>query len=58
MKRDLHDEAERITRQLVRQYGDKLPEDVRTTLSFYISSRNGVDRAAEHVLHLRRLLTA
>jgi hypothetical protein len=50
---ELHAEAERITRALVVRFGGELPEDIRTTLSFYVSSRNGVDRAAEHVLLLR-----
>ena len=37
---------------MVEQYGSKLPEDVRTTISFYIASSRGYDRAAEHVITL------
>jgi hypothetical protein len=53
---ELHATAERIARRMVEQYGSKLPEDVRTTISFYIASSRGYDRAAEHVITLASAL--
>jgi hypothetical protein len=56
MTRDeLHEEAERIAEALRHRYGAKLPEDVRTTLSYFASCKTGLDRAAEHVVNLRPL---
>jgi hypothetical protein len=49
----LHSEAEAIFRQLLSKFGAELPDDVRTTLSYYQSCRIGFDRAAEHVIGLR-----
>jgi len=54
-REELHGQAEAIVRQLVQRFGDRLPPDVETTVSYYISCRGGYDRAAEHVLHLQRL---
>jgi hypothetical protein len=51
----LHEQAEAIVRQLVQRFGGRLPPDVETTLSYYISCRGGADRAARDVLALRRL---
>jgi hypothetical protein len=55
-QRDLHVEAERIVGALVMKYGTKLPQDVQTTVSYYVSSRNGYDRAAENVLTLAGMI--
>lgn len=53
----LHEEAERIARALLERHRrSPLPEDVVTTLSYYLSCRGGVDRAAEHVLGLAALV--
>ena len=49
----LHAEAEAVFRQLVAAWGDKLPDDLRTTLGYYVSCLHGVDRAAGHVLGIR-----
>ena len=54
-REELHGQAEAIVRQLVQRFGDRLPPDVETTVRYYIACRGGYDRAAEHVLHLRRL---
>jgi hypothetical protein len=54
-REELHEQAEAIVRQLVQRFGDRLPPDVETTVRYYIGCRSGYDRAAEHVLHLRRL---
>jgi hypothetical protein len=54
-REELHGQAEAIVRQLVQRFGDRLPADVETTVRYYIACRGGYDRAAEHVLHLRRL---
>lgn len=53
---DLHAEAERIVAALILRFGARLPADAQTTLSYYVSCRRGVDRAAEHVLALASLL--
>mgnify|MGYP000878045923 CR=1 FL=1 len=52
----LHAEAEAVFRQLVSAWGDKLPDDLRTTLGYYVSCLHGVDRAANHVLGIRARL--
>ena len=54
-REELHGQAEAIVRQLVQRFGGRLPPDVETTVSYYVACRGGYDRAAEHVLHLRRL---
>jgi hypothetical protein len=51
-RKDLHEEAQRIVGALVMKYGTKLPPDVQTTISYYVSCRKGLDRAAENVLTL------
>jgi hypothetical protein len=57
MQRDeLHTEAERIAHALVARYGSKIPDDVRTTLSYFVSCKHGLARAAEHVVNLRHLV--
>jgi hypothetical protein len=53
---DLHAEAERIAAALVLRFGPRLPADAQTTLSYFVSCRHGVDRAAQHVLALKSLL--
>jgi hypothetical protein len=54
-REELHREAERIARAIIRRFDGRLPPDAETTISYYISCRNGVDRAAEHVLLLAHL---
>ena len=49
---ELHQEAARAIGALVLKYGTKLPPDVQTTVSYYVSCRNAHDRAAENVLAL------
>jgi hypothetical protein len=51
----LHEQAEEIVRRLVQRFGGRLPPDVETTVRYYIGCRGGYDRAAQHVLALRRL---
>jgi hypothetical protein len=54
-REQLHEQAEQILRQLVQRFDGRLPPDVQTTVSYYISCRAGADRAARDVLRLRRL---
>ena len=54
-REELHGQAEAIVRQLVQRFGGRLPPDVETTVSYYVACQGGYDRAAEHMLHLRRL---
>jgi hypothetical protein len=54
-REELHGQAEAIVRQLVQRFGGQLPPDADTTVRYYIACRGGYDRAAEHVLYLRRL---
>jgi len=52
----LHEQARCIIAQLVQRFGGRLPTDAETIVSYYLSCRNGYDRAAQDVLHLRRLI--
>ena len=42
--------AEHVARALVARFGDSVPEDARTVVSFWLASERGAERAAQQLI--------
>lgn len=42
--------AEHVARALVARFGDRVPEDARTVVSFWRASERGAERAAQQLI--------